>query len=1383
VNPERWQQIKAGLHHALELEGSSRQAYIAQITADDAELRQELESLIEAHEGSAESFLNIPAAIMDAGAENAHLQADSRIGNYRLVCEIGHGGMGQVWLAEQMAPVRRLVALKLIRAGMYDETVAHRFQAERQSLAIMDHPAIAKVFDAGSTPQGQPYFVMEYVPGLPITEYCDQKRLKISDRLELFIQSCEGVQHAHQKAIIHRDLKPANILIVEVDGKAVPRIIDFGLAKPATPRQADETLYTQFGQFIGTPGFMSPEQINPEIRDIDTRTDVYSLGVILYVLLTGQQPFETRGQRPPLDQWLRRVREEEPPSLTAKLGEDRKNASSAAAERSTEPKQLVSLLRGDLEWITGKALERERERRYGTPSELAADLRRHLNHEPVMARPASAAYQIRKFVRRHRVAAVVMTMVGILAIAASSAGLIAIRQKHEAEYQAAQAQQAQSRLLIQAAAQRLKDSDVAGAQGIILEVLVNRESSQVHDAAAMSVFQEIRAADPQLAVFAGHRDWVWRAAYSPDGTHIVSASRDGTGRIWDAVTGTPLAVLEAKRVRFRSAAYSPDGTRIATAMYDKTVRIWDARTGDPLTVLAGHERTVDSAAYSPDGRWLVTGSQDKTARIWDAVTGAPIRVLSGHQDAVFTAAYSPDGRYIVTASYDKSARLWDVRTGASVALLAAHTGPVYCAAFSPDGTRIVTASQDKTARIWDAHTGASVTVLTGHLDEVYAAAYSPDGTRIVTGSADKTARIWDARTGTLLRVLSGHGNAVESATYSPDGTHVLTASTDKSVRVWAATVGAQLFVLAGHSDGVEAAAYSHDGKRIATTSRDGTARIWDAGTGAALSVLSGHTAEVEATAFSPDGSRLVTGSHDKTARIWDALTGAPLATLSNPQAIDAIGYSPDGTRIVTGSQDKIARTWDAAAGAQLIQLSGHDAMITMAAFSPDGTRIVTSSSDKTARVWDARTGAALAVLSGHRGLVASAAYSSDGTRIVTASVDATARTWDAVTGVSLDVFVTDSGSMYSAAFSPDGSRIVTASSDRKVRIWDVKTRAPLSVLAGHDDVVQSALYSPDGDRIVTASADKTARVWNARVPAGLDAQIVWSESAEFDPLSDLERARLGLRPDPRKRIWPSVASGCDQSAAATHDPDRLAAGMSQASIAAEIASTACFEEIAKRGSTPALLYQNGRALLAKRDVKAAKQQFELAVSKGYRAARVDLANLLLDASAGMLDPARAVLLYDSAWQSGVTIAAFELGHLYEHGVQAADTRKTPALQPDPSKAWSWYQKGADAGEPNALARFAESNTANALAESSASTRNLLLLQAFKFFASAAERAQNEDWPDDAWSNWRYHRATLARLLAREGMMREVADAYAAIRAKWAPQPLTLWQRIEAKYRN
>jgi eukaryotic-like serine/threonine-protein kinase len=403
-----WDRVKELLHQALPLDPGQRARFLNEACSSDDTLRAEVESLLLADEGVRSSFMqSLPLGAESDGIGSAVALEPGQIFSQRfqLVRKLGEGGMGQVWLAEQTSPVRRPVALKLIKAGMYDEALAQRFQSERQSLAIMDHPAIAKVFDAGTTPQGQPYFVMEYVPGLPITEYCDQKKLKIRDRLELFVQACEGVQHAHQKAIIHRDLKPANILVVEVDGKPVPRIIDFGLAKATTPQVAGESIFTQLGHFVGTPGYMSPEQADPNLQDIDTRTDVYSLGVVLYVLLTGLQPFETRqGQKQPLDELLRKLREEEAPRPSTKVSTDRDTSATTAEARGTEPGQLVSLLRGDLDWITMKALEKDRARRYGAPSEFAADIRRHLNHEPVEARPASAGYRMRKYARRHRVA-------------------------------------------------------------------------------------------------------------------------------------------------------------------------------------------------------------------------------------------------------------------------------------------------------------------------------------------------------------------------------------------------------------------------------------------------------------------------------------------------------------------------------------------------------------------------------------------------------------------------------------------------------------------------------------------------------------------------------------------------------------------------------------------------------------------------------------------------------------------------------------------------------------------------------------------------------------------------------------------------------------------
>jgi non-specific serine/threonine protein kinase/serine/threonine-protein kinase len=325
--------------------------------------------------------------------------------------------MGQVWLAEQAAPVKRQVALKIIKAGRYDDSALLRFNVERQTLAIMDHPAIAKVFDAGSTADGQPYFVMEYVPGLPLNTYCDQKHLSVRERLALFIRVCEGVQHAHQKAIMHRDLKPSNILVVEVDGKPMPRIIDFGIAKGISPQGEDETLLTRVGGMVGTPGYMSPEQADPSVPDIDTRTDVYSLGALLYELLTGVLPFDTKQWKTkPFHEVLRQLHEEDPPSPSTRISHD-PTSTTAAQRRNTDSRQLASLLRGDLDWIALKALEKDRARRYDTPSELSADVNRYLRNEPVLARPASKAYRTKKYVQRHKFGVAAAMVMALLLIA------------------------------------------------------------------------------------------------------------------------------------------------------------------------------------------------------------------------------------------------------------------------------------------------------------------------------------------------------------------------------------------------------------------------------------------------------------------------------------------------------------------------------------------------------------------------------------------------------------------------------------------------------------------------------------------------------------------------------------------------------------------------------------------------------------------------------------------------------------------------------------------------------------------------------------------------------------------------------------------------------
>ncbi len=347
------------------------------------------------------------------------------IGSYHLLKLIGEGGMGAVYLAEQKQPVRRRVAVKLIKVGMDTREVVARFESERQALALMDHPAVAKVFDAGSTPEGRPYFVMEYVDGLPITDYCDQHKLTMRQRLELFILVCEGVQHAHQKAIIHRDLKPSNILVSDVDGKAMPRIIDFGVAKATSQRLSDATMFTQLGAVIGTLGYMSPEQADSRGEDIDTRSDVYSLGVVLYELLVGALPLDFH--KLAFDEMLRRLRETDAPRPSTRMRTLGNQSTLTAQNRGADPPTLVRQLRGDADAIALKALEKDRARRYSAASEMAADIGRYLRHEPVTAHPPSTAYRARKYIRRHRLGVAVAAAGVMLLIAFAVAQTVALR--------------------------------------------------------------------------------------------------------------------------------------------------------------------------------------------------------------------------------------------------------------------------------------------------------------------------------------------------------------------------------------------------------------------------------------------------------------------------------------------------------------------------------------------------------------------------------------------------------------------------------------------------------------------------------------------------------------------------------------------------------------------------------------------------------------------------------------------------------------------------------------------------------------------------------------------------------------------------------------------
>jgi dipeptidyl aminopeptidase/acylaminoacyl peptidase len=526
--------------------------------------------------------------------------------------------------------------------------------------------------------------------------------------------------------------------------------------------------------------------------------------------------------------------------------------------------------------------------------------------------------------------------------------------------------------------------------------------------------------------------------------------------------------------------------------------------------------------------------------------------------------------------------------------------------------------------------------------------------------------------------------------------------------------------------------------------------------------LSGHTQLVLSAIFSADGRRVITASDDSTARIWDSNTRRELMTLSgHTQAVEGAAFTPDGKLIVTASSDKTVRLWDASTGKQLRELDGHTGKVNWAMFSPDGHRVVTASYDKTARVWDTATGRQLMVFTGHSGPVATAAFSPDGARIVTASDDKTARVWDVATGRELVLLSGHDQPVTSAAFSSDGRRVVTSSYDKTARVWDATTGQQLMAVV-LSDLIETASFSPDGARIVTASDDKTAGIWDVRAPP-LEQQIQWAEAAQFEPLSSTQRFQLGLPEQAAIKRW-LEPSKCDVAAAAPYDPDRRDRGVERDLIVTEIAVEACSaRELGARANEPRSVYQHARALWKSGDIAGARREFEQAAAAGYRAANVDLAMLLSNPTAGLLDAHRAIALYQRAWKDGVPVAGFELGALYERGIRSPGPKVTYALAPDATQAWSWYQEAADAREPHALARFAERYDDAALATDNAASRAAALLTAFARYAAAAEKARQEDWPDDTWRNWRYRRASLARVLARDGLMYDVASTYESVR--------------------
>jgi WD40 repeat protein len=947
---------------------------------------------------------------------------------------------------------------------------------------------------------------MEYVNGIPITEYCDRYKLRTQERLRLFIPLCESIQHAHQKGIIHRDIKPSNVLVVLHDEKPIPKIIDFGVAKALHQRLTERTLVTDEGQFIGTPEYMSPEQAEFTGLDVDTRTDIYSLGVLLYELLTGCTPFEPEYLRSKgYAEMQRIICEQDPVKPSTKLTTLGDKLEDIAEHRRSTSDQLRKSVRGDLDWIVMKALEKDRTRRYETANGLAMDIEHHLNNEPVLARPPSKLYRFQKLVRRNKrifVAVGAVAAVLVLAVIVSTSlavrAIRAEREQSRLREDAMVAQEKEVRLRQQAEAQELAMRQLAYASDMSLA----QQALEMNDLGRARRLLEDHQPRPGEVDL---RCWEWRylwhecqsdalgefyrypnstyaVAYSPNGRVLAVAGLiQGFVEIWDVPDRKRIATLQPKEGNL--VAFSPHGDLLATDA-GKHIRLWRTGTWDLVDQLT-LPGDIKDLKFSPDGKQLACMSYSNEVILWEVDQWEIVRRIGGVMPMSYWGAldFSPDGKALAIGDYTHRLQVVDLTSGnTDVDIPEAHSEGITSVAWSPNGSIIASGSGFSGGKIqlWDAVSGKSLGALEGHTSWICELTFSTDGLRLYSAGGDQTIRIWDVGKRRCLATLRGSSHEVYGLALSPDGTTLASACKDGVVAFWDARHRPEeeqpRLIALGTFAWPAFAPDSH----VLAVPREGTVGLFNLVTSKEIEQLPAlGTGDVRMVAYSPDGTLLVSGSENGEIRVWSCAERRLLRELDgHKEMIFGLYFQENGRELLSVDKKGKAIWWDTVTWETgetfTVEFAGGGTV------SPDG-RLLAVGAESALRWLDARTGESLKTTAGPPHPIVRVAFSDDGSQVAGVSEYGTASLWNSSSFELVATFNAHMQGAHGVAFSPDGRRLATGGGTHRdaIKLWDLSTHRELMTLSGQDSLFLIVVFSPDGKWLAACSYEGTIHLWHA----------------------------------------------------------------------------------------------------------------------------------------------------------------------------------------------------------------------------------------------------------------------------------------------------------------